>query len=289
MHKAQTRICSNVASKIARAAVLLINKVSCSPSCATVSCSRSGGLHGSQWQEQEHQSPVISTYRVLAGLLLDLVTVLITDVHGKWTAGPAPLASGARLFSRHCKGAPATPFPPLQIQMASITTASPINCFAPVKYWQNSPKCRSLGCGLQPGGAVKRTFAITLQSFKALFLATPYEQFNSLFWIDRQDAMRVIYFERCCPEQRPRGAGGAALVAPKQARSPPRATPAVTPETAKSPREGERVPPHLWLDWATIRFRFIGPNSGYIGSFCVFGPVLSSPAHGTSSLAMEQI
>jgi hypothetical protein len=52
------------------------------------------------------------------GLLLDLVAMLITDVHAKWTAGSpvgAHLASGARLSSRHCKGAPATPFPPLQI------------------------------------------------------------------------------------------------------------------------------------------------------------------------------
>jgi hypothetical protein len=62
-------------------------------------------------------------------LLLDLVAMRITDVHvhAKWTAGSpagAPLASGARFSSRHCKGAPATPFPPLQ--MISITT-SPIN------------------------------------------------------------------------------------------------------------------------------------------------------------------
>jgi hypothetical protein len=65
-----------------------------------------------------------------------------------------------------------------------------------------------------------------------------------------------FYFERGCLEQRPRGAGGAALAscaqtgpgppkAPpwrreKKNANPPRATPAVTPETAKSPRE--RVP-----------------------------------------------
>jgi hypothetical protein len=36
----------------------------------------------------------------------------------------------------------------------------------------------------------------------------------------------------------------------------------------------------IWLDWATIQFRFFGPASRYTGSFCVFGPVLSSPAHG---------
>jgi hypothetical protein len=80
-------------------------------------------------------------------LLLDIVAVLIIDVHEKWTAGSAgPLASGARFSSRHCKGSPATPFPPLQ--MASITT-SPINCFAPIGYWQN---IRSSGCRLQFGG-----------------------------------------------------------------------------------------------------------------------------------------
>jgi hypothetical protein len=42
----------------------------------------------------------------------------------------------------------------------------------------------------------------------------------------------------------------------------------------------------LLLDWATIRFRFIGQTASYTGSFCVFGPVLSSPAHGAASLAM---
>jgi hypothetical protein len=45
----------------------------------------------------------------------------------------------------------------------------------------------------------------------------------------------------------------------------------------------------IWLDWARIRFRFIGPASRYTGSFCVFGPVLSSPAHGLPSLAMDYI
>jgi hypothetical protein len=44
------------------------------------------------------------------GLLLDLVAMLITDVHAKWTAGPpaGPLASGARFSSRRFKGAPCT-------------------------------------------------------------------------------------------------------------------------------------------------------------------------------------
>jgi hypothetical protein len=41
----------------------------------------------------------------------------------------------------------------------------------------------------------------------------------------------------------------------------------------------------IWLDWATIQFRFIGHAATYIGSFCVFGPALSSPAHALPSLA----
>jgi hypothetical protein len=45
----------------------------------------------------------------------------------------------------------------------------------------------------------------------------------------------------------------------------------------------------VWLDWATIRFRFLRPNSGYTGSFCVCGPALSSPAHGLPSIAMDLI
>jgi hypothetical protein len=31
------------------------------------------------------------------------------------------------------------------------------------------------------------------------------------------------------------------------------------------------------------------PNSGYTGSFCVFGPALRSPAHGLPYLAMDYI
>jgi hypothetical protein len=45
----------------------------------------------------------------------------------------------------------------------------------------------------------------------------------------------------------------------------------------------------VWLDWATIQFRFIGPAVRCTGSFCVFGPVLSSPAHASISLDMRQI
>jgi hypothetical protein len=44
--------------------------------------------------------------------------------------------------------------------------------------------------------------------------------------------------------------------------------------------------PKLWLDRATIRFRFYQPAATCTGSFCVFGPVLSSPAHGLIYLPM---
>jgi hypothetical protein len=78
--------------------------------------------------------------------------MLITDVHMR--NGPQVrrqnILPAARFSSRHCKGAPATPFPPLQ--MTSVIT-SPINCFAPVEYWQNSPNIRLSGCRLQFGGA----------------------------------------------------------------------------------------------------------------------------------------
>jgi hypothetical protein len=43
----------------------------------------------------------------------------------------------------------------------------------------------------------------------------------------------------------------------------------------------------LWLDRATTRFRFFRPASRYTGSFCVFGPALSSPAHALISLDMR--
>jgi hypothetical protein len=68
---------------------------------------KSGGLRGSQWQEYRSrvQPNGIST-RTGYWLAADLVTKLIIDVHGKWTADSAGfLASGVRFSSRHCKGA----------------------------------------------------------------------------------------------------------------------------------------------------------------------------------------
>jgi hypothetical protein len=45
----------------------------------------------------------------------------------------------------------------------------------------------------------------------------------------------------------------------------------------------------IWLDWATTRFRFYQPAARTTGSYCVLGPVLSSPAHASSYLAMPHI
>jgi hypothetical protein len=45
----------------------------------------------------------------------------------------------------------------------------------------------------------------------------------------------------------------------------------------------------IWLDRARNRFRFYQHCQTYTGSFCVFGPVLSSPAHGPTYLAMGQV
>jgi hypothetical protein len=42
----------------------------------------------------------------------------------------------------------------------------------------------------------------------------------------------------------------------------------------------------LSLDWPLTRFGFFGPASCCTSSFCVFGPVLSSPAHAAASLDM---
>jgi hypothetical protein len=116
-------------------------------------------------------------------LLLDLVAMLNIDVHGKWTAGSAgPLASGARFSSRHCKGVPATPFPPLQM---ISTTISPISCFAPVEYWQNTSQNvdrPAVGCNLV---VLKSALPQSHCKIQAPNPATPYEQFNSFVLVYR--------------------------------------------------------------------------------------------------------
>jgi hypothetical protein len=69
--------------------------------------------------------------------MMDLAVAI--DVHGKLTAGSAPLASDARFSSRHCKGAPAMPYPspdngqyhhqPHQLLLSARSNT----------YWQNTP------------------------------------------------------------------------------------------------------------------------------------------------------
>jgi hypothetical protein len=60
---------------------------------------------------------------------------------------------------------------------------------------------------------------------------------------------------------------------------------------SEEPRSGraKRRTVQIWLDRARHRFRFYQPASRYTGSFCVFGPVLSSPAHGPSYPPMAQV
>jgi hypothetical protein len=80
------------------------------------------------------------------------------------------------------------------------TTTSPINCFAPVEYWQNSPNIRSAGqsyrssgCRLESGGAENRLAAIAVQNLKTLFSAAlrPIQQ---LILDLPASTMRVILF-----------------------------------------------------------------------------------------------
>jgi hypothetical protein len=78
----------------------------------------------------------------------------------------------------------------------AIIIISPINCFAPVEYWQTKPKCRSPGCRLQCCNLVmlKSTLSQSQCKVQAPFSAPPYEQFNTFVFVYRQAAMRVILF-----------------------------------------------------------------------------------------------
>jgi hypothetical protein len=64
-------------------------------------------------------------------------------------------------------------------------------------------KCRSLGCGLQFGGAKNDLLTMRLRSSNTLFSAARTSNSRCLV-LKSKDAMRVsFYFERSCPEQRP--------------------------------------------------------------------------------------
>jgi hypothetical protein len=89
-------------------------------------------------------------------------------------------------------------------------------------------KCRSLGCGLQFGGAENYLLAIRLQNSSSN---------SSCLVLWSKDAMRVShYFERSCPEQRPRAPlkPQAPRASPTRAGPGPRAPP---PRSSREPRE----------------------------------------------------
>jgi hypothetical protein len=129
---------------------------------------------------------------------MGLVAMLIIDVHDLVRNGPqvrhrAPLASDARFSSRHCKGAPATPF--FALPMASITT-SPSNCSAPVEYWQNKPKLSIVRLSIEIWWCcVKRTVAIAQKRSNTLLSSQRYATTNSTAILDlTASAVRAILF-----------------------------------------------------------------------------------------------
>jgi hypothetical protein len=185
---------------------------------------------------------VIRTHRVLAFCWILSPCVLLMCMRN----GPQvrqdllPAARGFLLVTARAHR-PATSSPPQQI---TSTTTSPINCFAPVEYWQNN---QSPGCRLQFVGAEKPLTEISYALHRKTQApdptpTTPY----------RQDAMRFVSFfktelPRTAPPRGGRGGPSCSQTGQrppwrqeKKNRRPPRASPAVTPETAKSPRD--RVP-----------------------------------------------
>jgi hypothetical protein len=119
------------------------------------------------------------------GLLLDLVAMLVIDVH----MGNGPQVRHL-FFSSLQEGAPATPFSLLK--MANIAT-SPINCFAPVEYWQNTPNIRSPSCRLESGGA-ENCIVTTTQKRSNTLLSAALRPIQQLFLDLPVSAMRVIIF-----------------------------------------------------------------------------------------------
>jgi hypothetical protein len=64
------------------------------------------------------------------------------------------------------------------------------------------------------------------------------------------------------------------------------------PSAFKTPKKCKKTtdrPQFSAVDWPLTQFGFFGHCGAYIGSFCVFGPVLGSPAHAAASLAMPLI
>jgi hypothetical protein len=108
--------------------------------------------------------------------------MLIADVHAKWTAGsPAePLTSGARFFSRHCKGAPATLFPPLQMT-SDQCHHQPHQLLRSGRILAKQAK--PVGRPAVDWNLVVLKSALRQSKYKVLrhFSALRYDQFNSLF------------------------------------------------------------------------------------------------------------
>jgi hypothetical protein len=140
------------------------------------------------------------------GLLLDLVAMLITDVHAKWTAGlPAGAARApscrpaARDFlfvtarahrTRHALPSPANDqyhHQPYQLLRSGRILAKS----AKHSIGRPIPIYRSPGCRLESGGTENRLAAIAAQILRH-FLALRYDQFNSFRFTGKCDAPRFI-------------------------------------------------------------------------------------------------
>jgi hypothetical protein len=95
-----------------------------------------------------------------------------------------------------------------QPECHSAGLAGPAKKIEHAHWHKTKRRCRSLGCGLQFGGAENDLYAIGLQSSNTLFSAarTSNSRWRCLV-LSSEGAMRVsFYFERGCSEQRPRAA-----------------------------------------------------------------------------------
>jgi hypothetical protein len=105
------------------------------------------------------------------------------------------------------------------------------------EHWRKiKRKGRSLGCGLQFGGAENDLLAIRLQSSKTHFSAarTSNSRCLVLYLVQRRDARVILFRTKGCPEQRPRAA-----LKPQE----PRSSGPWTPDPGRPrPRRGRRGP-----------------------------------------------
>jgi hypothetical protein len=170
---------------------------------------------------------VIRTHRVLAFCWILSPCVLLMCMRN----GPQvrqdllPAARGFLLVTARAHR-PATSFPPLQI---TSTTTSPINCFAPVEYWQNN---QSPGCRLQFVGAEKPLTEISYALHRKTQApdptpTTPY----------RQDAMRFVsFFKTELPRTAPPRGGRGGPSCSQTGQRPPSALEAGEKKSPPPPR-----------------------------------------------------